>query len=145
MRGHYRFLQTKKGRCYFARVWVDVQPGGEKIELVDALPECADLDAGEVNRRTAPNWVAAAIEGIRATLNYARQIGVLATGCHVTLEKLQGSAIDTREDTVRCAAGLAVWQALGSPASAPEAEFDGESWKLVFPASVGSPVQGFSG
>ena len=114
------------------------------MEAVDALPERVDPDAGEVNGRTAPSWVAAALEGIRATLAHARQAGVLATGCRLALEKVVGSLIDTREDTVRCAAGLAVWEALGSPACAPDAEFDGQSWNLVFPAPVGSPVQGTS-
>jgi hypothetical protein len=144
MRGHYRFLQTKRGKCYFAQVWVNVQPGGETFEAVDALPERVDSDQGEVNLRTAPTWVTAALEGIRATLPHARQTGVLATGCLVVLEKLVGSVIDTREDTIRCAAGLAVWDALGSPACAPEAEFDGRSWNLIFPACIGSPAQGIS-
>jgi hypothetical protein len=142
MRGHYRFLQTKGGRCYFAQVWVTVQLGGETLEAVDALPERVDPDQGEVNRRTAPTWVTAALDGIRATLAHAQQTGVLSTGCLVTLEKLVGSVIDTGEDAIRCAAGLAVWDALGSPAHAPEAQFDGQSWNLAIPAYVESPAQG---
>jgi len=145
MRGHYRFLQTKHGKCHFASVCVTVRPGGETIEAVDALPEGVDPDKGEVNRRTAPGWVTAAVEGIRATLEHARQTGVLALGCTVTLEKLVGSVADTREDAIRCAAGLAVWNALGSPPCAPEAEFHGQSWTLVFPAAVGSPAQRSAG
>jgi hypothetical protein len=144
MKGHYRFLQTKGGRCYFAQVWVTVQLGGETIEAVDALPERVDPDQGEVNRRTAPTWVTAALSGIRATLAHARQTGVLTRGCLVTLEKLVGSVIDTGEDAVQCAAGLAVWDTLGSPACAPKAQFDGHSWNLVFPACIESPAQGTS-
>jgi hypothetical protein len=144
MRGHYSFLRTTGGRSYFARVWVEVDPGGETLDVEDALPERVDPDTGEVNRQSAPGWVAAALEGIQATLAHARQAGILTKGCRVVLEKVVGSVVDTREDTVRCAAALAVWEAFGSPACAPEAEFDGQNWKLVFPASVGIPVQGLS-
>jgi hypothetical protein len=144
MRGYCRFLRTKGGRSYFARVWLEVLPGGETVKVVDALPESVDPDAGEVNRHTAPGWVAAALEGIRATLAYAQQTGVLVTGCSVALEKMVGSVVDTRDDVVRCAAGLAVWDALGSPGLAPEADFDGQGWKLVFPTRVPGPAQGIA-
>jgi hypothetical protein len=144
MKGQYRFLRTTDGKSRFARVCVDVQPGGETTEVVDALPERVDSDAGEINQRTAPTWVAAALEGIRATLTYARQVGVLSTGCRVALEKVVGTVTDTREDTVRCAAGLAVWQALESPGCGPETQFDGRDWNLVFPETVERPAQGMS-
>ena len=142
MKGCYRFLRTRGGKCSFARVWVDVQPGGQILDVRDALPEQVDREAGEVNRGSAPTWVVAALEGIRATLVHAQQGGILATGGRAILCKLVGSVIDTREDAIRCAAGLALWDALGSPPCAPEAEFDGQCWKLVFPACAGSTAQG---
>ena len=72
MIGHYRFLRTKGGRCYFADVCVDIQLGGETMEAVDALGEHVDPDHGEVNRQTAPTWVAAALEGIQAAVAHAQ-------------------------------------------------------------------------
>lgn len=141
MTGHYRFLRTKGGRSYFARVGVEIQAGGEEIEVVDGLPEATNPDKGEVNRHSAPHWVVAALEGIRTSLDHARQSGVLTTGYRAVLDELVGSVVDTREDVVRCAAGLAVWEALGLPDLSPEAEFDGQKWKLVFPAHVPSPAQ----
>src|SRR5438128_3995692 len=83
MRGHYRFLRTKGGRCYFADVCVDIQLGGETMEAVDALGEHVDPDHGEVNRQTAPTWVAAALEGIQAAVAHAQHAGVLTSGCRV--------------------------------------------------------------
>jgi hypothetical protein len=142
MKGYYRFLRTRRGKCSFACVWVDVEFGGESLTAEDALPEQVDREAGEYNQRSAPTWVAAALEGIQAALAHARQVGIVANGCRVTLCKLVGSVIDTREDAIRCAAGLAVWDALGAPPCAPEAEFDGQSWRLVFPACAGNSAQG---
>src|SRR5260370_24878271 len=101
MKGHGRFLRTKGGRSYFASAWVDLQPGGETLEAVEALPERVDADAGEVNLRTAPTWVAAALEGIRATLFPARQAGGFASGCRVAFKRVVGSVLASREDTVR--------------------------------------------
>src|SRR5439155_110972 len=78
MKSCYRFLRTKGGKSSFARVWLDIEPGGDTVEVVDALPERVDWEAGEVNRQSAAGWVAAALESIRATLTYAREAGVLA-------------------------------------------------------------------
>lgn len=133
MKSNCRFLRVKEGISYFAQVWLDLCPGGESIEIVNALPEQVNADTGEANQQSAPMWVAAALNGIRAALAHAQQVGVLTTGCRVDLLKLVGSFIDTREDVVRCAAALAVWQGLGSPPFAPEAEFDGQRWDLLFP------------
>jgi hypothetical protein len=144
MRGLCRFLRTRAGRTYFAKVGLEVQPGAETMEVVDALPEHVDADAGEVNRHSASAWVAAALDGIWATLAYAQQVGVLAAPCRVQIDQLVGSPVDTREDVVHCAAGLAVWDAVGAPSPGPEENFDGQEWSLVFPARVPSPVQGTS-
>jgi hypothetical protein len=144
MRDQYRFLRTKAERCYFARVGLEVPPGGDTVEVVDALPARADTDQGEVNRLTAPAWVAGAMNGIRTTLTHAQETGVLVTGCRVTLNRLLGTAVDTRADVVRCAAGLAAWDALGDPDPGPVAAFDGQRWNLIFPARVPNPVQGMS-
>lgn len=141
MRGRYRFLRTKGGVSYFARVGLEVLPLGEKVEVAEALPERVDADEGEVNRRSAPTWVAAALEGIRASLAHAQQSGMLATGCRAVLDELVGSPVDTGEDVVRCAAGLAVWDALGFSELTPQAEFDGQKWKLVFPTAIPSQAQ----
>src|SRR5262245_47454137 len=132
MRGHCRFLRVKAGVSYFAQVEVEVQPGGEEVEIVYSLPEKVDFREGEANFQTAPSWVEAALEGIHDVLDYARGAGVLATGCRVELVKVVGTVADTREDAIRCAAGLATVQGLGQPELMAEAEFDGKKWTLRF-------------
>ena len=144
MRGRCRFLRTTRGRSYFAQVALEIHPGGGTVAVVDALPDQVNADEGEVNRVTAPTWVAAALGGIQASLGHARQAGVLSAGCRAALTELVGSPVDTREDVVRCAAGLAVWDALGSTEPAPEVEFNGQGWVLVFPAGIPGPVQRMS-
>lgn len=143
MTGHHRFLHTR-GRSYFARVWVEASADGETVDVVDALPDSVNAEAGEFNRRTAPTWVAAALDGIRQTATYARQTGLLGAGCRVELTRLVGSVLDTRDDVVRCAAALAVWDGLGLPGPLPEVEFDGQSWRVRFPARVPGPVEGIT-
>ncbi len=114
------------------------------MEVLDALPEKVDHDAGEVNGQTAPGWVTAALDGIRATLAYARRANVVVTGCRAMLNKIVGTTVDTRDDVVRCAAGLAVWDALGSPVPPPDVKYDGDKWDLDFPAPIPTPVHGRS-
>jgi hypothetical protein len=127
-----------------ARVGLVIHVGGERIEVGDGLPRITSPDKAKMNYQFAPDWVTAALEGIRESLVQARQAGVLTTGCRAVLEELLGTLLDTREDVVRCAAGLAVWEALGVPEMAPEAEFDGQTWRLVFPAKIPSPAQGIA-
>jgi hypothetical protein len=141
MRGRYRFLQTKAGKTYFGRVGLEVQPGSETMEIVDALPDKVNTEEGEANRHTDPSWVVAALDGIRATMAYAQQMGLQVAGHRVVLDELIGSLVDTRDDVIRCAAGLALWEALNTPRPAPKAEFDGQRWNLVFPARSPTAVQ----
>lgn len=143
MMGHYRFLHTR-GRSYFARVWVEASAVNGTVEVVDTLPDPVNAEVGEFNRRTAPTWVAAALDGIRQTATYARQACLLGVGCRGELTKLVGSVLDTRDDVVRCAAALAAWDGLGLPGPASEVEFDGQNWRVQFPARVPGPVEGIT-
>lgn len=132
MRGHCRFLRTKGGASYFAQVEVEVQPVGQELEIVYSLPEQVDFGEGEVNWETARSWVEAGLEGARDALTFARDAGVLRAGCRVELVKVVGTPADTREDVVRCAAGLAAVQGLGCPELTAEARLDGNQWTLHF-------------
>src|ERR1700733_8843423 len=83
MRGHCRLVRTKAGVTAFARVWVEARSGGDAVEVIDALPDQVNHHEGEVNRRTAPEWVEAALEGIRTAVAQARARGLLGAGCRV--------------------------------------------------------------
>jgi hypothetical protein len=145
MKGEYRFLKVKGGRCYFAHAEVEVTPGGKAIEVFDALPERTDPGTGEVARGTDPSsWVSAALDGIREALGYSGLNGVAGTSCRAALVRLVGTVADTRADVVRCTAGLAAWRALGREGPGPEAVFDGRLWTLQYPAPVPSPGEGVS-
>ena len=144
MKANYRFLRVKAGKSYFAQLELNVLPDGNGVTFENASPEKPNVDAGEMNVHTAPTWVSAAQEAIRDAVDHARAQGLLPAGCHVRLVKLIGSFVDTRDDVVRCAAALAAWQGVGGTEPRPEAEFDGTTWRLLFPASVGSPGSGTS-
>ena len=132
----FRFMR-QKGKPAFARVWVDGEADGNGAAVVaDALPDRVNPDEGEVNARTAPGWVAAALEGITQVLEHARQAGWVSAP-QVRLVKLVGTVADTTEDAVRCAAGCATWKALQLPDPGPEAEFDGVRWHILFPVGAG--------
>ena len=143
MTGHHRFLHTHHGKSFFARVWVEVHDHGWD-EIVDALPDLVNSEAGEFNRHSAPTWVAAALNGIGQALNHARQTGLLGAVCRLELTRLIGSVLDTRDDVVRCAAALAAWDGLGLPGPGPEAEFNGQSWELQFPAAILGSAEGIT-
>ena len=144
MIGECRFMRVKGGITHFAHVEVEITPGGQMVEVVDALPEQVDPDNGEVNRRSEPSWVGAALDGIRDVLGRAWRNGPSGAGCRASLVRLVGTAADTREDIVRCAAGLAAWQALGAEGTGPNAVFDGRRWVLHYPATVPSSADGVS-
>lgn len=120
---------------------MDVAPTTGLTEVIDVLPDAVDQDAGEVNRRAAPAWVVAALDGIREALDAARVAGGDTTPRLARLVKLVGADADTRDDAIRCAAGLATWEALGSPQPGPEVTFDGRGWSLRYPVAVIRPAQ----
>ena len=140
MTGNCRFLRVRGGICYFAQVRVEVYPGHAPLEVEDQLPEQVDAEIGEVNRQTAPTWVPAALEGIRATVAEAAARGTLPSGGKVALTRLVGSFVDTRDDVVRCAAILAAWEGLGLPEPSPEVVFDGQAWTVRWPVRLENPV-----
>ncbi len=141
MRGEHRFLRTKSGVSYFARVEVEIVTGETNSEVEDALPDNVDTNAGEVNSRVQPSWVQAALEGIRAAMDRTGQNGSAHGHYHASLIRLQGTISDTREDVIRCAAGLAAWKALGSEGPAPETAFDGKHWVLEYRTPVLGPAE----
>lgn len=140
MKGQCRFLRVQSGITHFARVQVQVHPGDDVLEIEDGLPESIDPGKGEVNRQANPTWVDAALNGIREAVQLGQQQGAIHTGCRVVLTRLVGTAVDTRPDAVFCAAGLAIWDALGNPSPALQAYFDGEHWNLMLPTP--DPVHG---
>jgi hypothetical protein len=135
-------MRVQDGSTYFSRVEVEITPGGAVVEVVDALPEEVDTSNGEVNRLIEPAWVSAALDGIRDVLSRAGQNGPSASGCRAALVRLIGTVADTREDVIRCAAGLAAWNALGADSPAPEAVFDGRRWVLQYPAPIPAAADG---
>ncbi len=139
MNGDYRFLRVKAGVSHFAHVGVEMTPGGTAREVVDDTPRSVNRDSGEANRPSAPSWVSAALDGMREVLDAAARAGVGPAGYRAALVKLVGTAADTRDDVVRCAAGLATWQALGSPEPVPEAVYSDDAWSLHFPNRVARP------
>jgi hypothetical protein len=73
-------------------------------------------------------------------------VGVSLDNWQITLIKLVGTASDTREDAVRCAATFATWQAITATTPLPplRAVFDDHGWSIPFPRAGAGAVQGTS-
>src|SRR5262245_46356478 len=106
----FKLLTVVDGICHFARVRVVAEPQPSGLEVIEALAPVMSAEDGEVDRRSEPGWIDAAVSGIR-------ECGALLTaghlsGCRVSLAGVTGTVADTTADDVRCAAFLAAWQAL---------------------------------
>ncbi|MFO0807654.1 MAG: hypothetical protein U0746_03440 [Gemmataceae bacterium] len=135
MIGRHKFRRIRGGVASFAEVWVDVSPAPGLPQVEDGLPAAPDTDAGEVNARIDPTWVNAALAGVRTALA-ARAATNGGTAYRAVLVRVVGTAADTLPDAVSCAAGLATWEALGSPEPRPTPVHDGTAWTLDYPVAV---------
>jgi len=126
----YRFLRTLNHVTYYAHVWVQAEPAPSDIEVVNGIgPSVAEED-GEFSSETAPAWVEAALEGIRAAAAELIRIGCVPNGLNVKLCRLVGSVLDTREDVVACAAAVATWKAGCPELTPPEIVFSDDRWTV---------------
>lgn len=141
MRTEYRFLQTRSGISYFARVTLEYDLGRGGWDVLDDLPQTVDETAGEMNRATAAEWIEAALDGMRDVVKTLDGNGGCPPPGQVRLVNLVGSALDTRPDVAYCAAAQAAWQLLRPADPMPEAVFDGRAWsvRLPVPASIAVP------
>jgi hypothetical protein len=123
----YRFLRVREGITSFALVAVELDPG-EAESLVRLRLGDPDEDAGEVSASSEPGWCGAAERGARRALD--RFSGQLSSRrCSVTITKIVGSPIDTREDAVEVAAAIATTRALGDRFAA-DPVWNGERWDV---------------
>ena len=149
MRGQHRFLRTKGGITSFAWVEVDATPQAQAgVAVAEELPEKPNTDAGEMNRRFVPDWVDAAVDGIKVAGQYMQSFRTVPMGWQLTLVKLVGTGIETRADAVRCAAAKATQAAMmaayswEAPPPPLEVVYKAGKWTIepAAPSTVG--VQG---
>ena len=121
----YRFLKVKDGVASFAEATVAFKSKlGGVLSISDSI-ENPNPNAGEVDSATEPEWVAAAISGMRSM---ARHLGQETTGPgELHLISLVGTTCDTTEDAVSVAAALATFR-LFRPGLPLPAVSDGRPW-----------------
>ena len=122
-RAEAKFLRVSSGIVCFARVGLDFVPnatGSARIRFAMVEP---DRNHGEVDERSAPAWAQAAREGVEQALSILE----LDPARVVSITKLAGTIVDTTEDSVRCAAGLATAQLFGREIAISDAR----PWRLV--------------
>jgi hypothetical protein len=139
MKGNYRFLATRDGRTSFAYVEIEASKHtAQPADIAEELCAIPNTDDGEVNRKSAPSWIDAAIRGIENALAFVQSCGVSLNGWHIRLMKVSGTPVDTREDAVECAAALATVNLMAKTATlpAPQIAFDGGHWVVQYPVPV---------
>jgi len=120
MIGTYKFLRSYRGRLYFARIRLEVnssQVAGVVVERGRGL-----VDVPEI-------WVRAALNGARDAFG-APEIAEKGTGWSVVVEQIDGTVADTTEDTIECAAAIAVYAAILPESPCPEVIFE-DRWTLT--------------
>lgn len=129
MSTEYRFFTTVAGISYFARVVVEIDRSSNTVRAIDAIGE-VNLDTGETKAALEPGRVQAAIAGAQEALDALIAAKALTGGCLVRITKIVGSVLDTRADTVMCAAALATWKAVCPHSPPPEPVFACGHWTL---------------
>jgi hypothetical protein len=130
MKGKGRFLKTRGGRTYFAAVDVEVNESSGGIRVIESLGP-ADPANGVISREMEPAWVEAAMRGAQDIASRLAGDHILAHGCRIDVKRICGTLVDTSEDVVACAAGLATWQAIcGESREAPIPVFEDGRWTL---------------
>lgn len=121
-----KFLKTSAGVTAFARVEVEFRSDAthRQVEVRLALAHEPKRDDGEVNEQTAPDWCRAAVVGVNTALSILADV---APGT-ILITRIQGTVVDTTEDAVACAAGLATARAFGRVQLAIS---DRPPWKLI--------------
>ena len=118
-------------RGHYARVAVDAEPTARGICIVEVLGEILDEGNGEVNRKTAPHWVDAALAGAKYCAEVLVSQGKFS-GCRVEVNRVFGVVVDTGEEDLFCAGALATWQALNPNQELPPIHFAENKWHIQF-------------
>jgi hypothetical protein len=64
VQAEHTFKKVILGAFNYSYVKVDVQPSSEKSIVLDAIQkDCLDRDNGEVDSKSHPSWIQAAIDG----------------------------------------------------------------------------------
>ena len=133
----YRFLKSKEGRSWFAKVAVRAAKQADGSRVLQAIPDKVKEGDGEVNMGSCPSWVLAAVEGASEALAVAEQSRRITEHFLVEITRVVGSLVDTNEDVVKCAAALATWQTLFPTAcDEAQAQFDTnrKRWSVHYPS-----------
>jgi hypothetical protein len=139
MKTQHRFLRVHHGIPSFASVEIEAsQNSPNGFQITEQLSDHPHVDAGEINRASEATWVDAALSGIRDTATVAQSCGVSLAAWHISLLKVVGTTMDTREDAVRCAAMLATMEAIASAGTLPAGTVihDGSQWLVQYPVPV---------
>ncbi len=113
----YRLIRVANGLSHFARVALTLSEQPSTL-----VP---DLSAVQT-KKADPQWVDAALLGIKAALNKQQSSPYRHLKC---LETVSGHPLDTREDTIWCAAFMAVLEAQNQPEQAnPEYDSEHDLW-----------------
>lgn len=114
-----------------AYVSVNAQLSVEQNNVIHAIGQQINKSLGEVNAETHSDWINAAIEGVKDTLNYLEKLPQ-SKSYLVKIVKVVGTEVDTTEDAVRVAAAIATWRAVHPNSLDPKPTFN-QFWFVDFP------------
>jgi len=116
---------------FFAHVLVEVEYFDGKNTVIDSTMEKSiNRGEAEVDSETHSDWINAAIEGARQTLQYLKQKQT-TNSYIVKITKVRGIEVDTTLDTIRTASALATWKAINPAFPEPDPVFD-NGWYVDF-------------
>ncbi|MBP0030062.1 hypothetical protein [Roseofilum sp. Guam] len=134
MMGEYKLakiVHERRNAMFFAYVFVDIEYFDSENTVIDSTMEkTINRRAGEVNSKTHSDWINAAIEGARQTLQYLKQKEP-TNSYSVKITKVRGIEVDTTPDTIRTASAIATWRAINPAFPEPDPVFN-NGWLINF-------------
>jgi hypothetical protein len=131
----YSFIRSFGGRTRCAKVGVRVTRQADQHGVIQSIDNNVSREAGEVNMKSEPSWVTAAMYGATEAVEIASRSGTRKEHYFIEIVKVVGTLLDTTDDAVRCAATIATWRNILPGSSDLTVEFDEDSneWKIKFP------------
>jgi hypothetical protein len=115
----HRLLRHHDGLPHFARASISILRSAA-IAVIDGTPRQPEVPEA---------WVAAARDGATACVTRLVE-RALISGAIVTIEAIEGTTVDTREQDVFCATFLAAYAGITQSPNVPRHDFDGEKWRI---------------